>query len=113
MPYSITGKNAMLEALGVTHVSAHTGAPGATGVNEVTGSPYARQSITYSAAAAGAKDSSNLPEIPIPAGNTVTSIGYWSASTGGSFLAHSVITDEIFGSNGTLQVTDSDLSITD
>jgi hypothetical protein len=113
MPYSVTGKNVMLDALGVTHVSAHTGAPGASGANEISGGVYARQSISYSAAAAGSKDSSNLPEIPVPAGNTVTVIGYWSALTGGSFLAHSVITSESFGSDGTLQITDSDLNITD
>jgi hypothetical protein len=113
MPYSVIGKNIMLNALGVTHVSAHTGATGATGTNEVAGGSYARQSITYAGAAAGAKDSSTVPEVPIPAGNAVSVIGYWNASTGGDFLAYSNITEETFGSDGSLQITDSDLIIND
>lgn len=76
MPFTTAGKNQMLDNLGVTHVSAHTADPGDTGANEVSGGSYARQSITFGAAAAGALDSSNTPVIPIPAGTTVTHLGF-------------------------------------
>jgi len=70
MPYTVVGKNTMLTALGVTHVSAHTGDPGETGINEVTGGSYGRQSVTFTTASAGNLDSSNVPTIPIPEYNS-------------------------------------------
>lgn len=112
MPYTNNGKNTMLDALGVTHVSAHTADPGETGLNEVTGGTYARKSITFNPAASGNLDSSNVPVLDIPAGTTVTHLGYWNALSAGTLLASSNITDEIFASAGTLTITDADLSIT-
>jgi hypothetical protein len=111
MPYTVVGKNTMLDALGVAFVSAHTAAPGESGTSEVTGGTYARKSITFSAAAAGNLDSSNVPVLDIPAGTTVTHIGYWSAVTGGTFLASSDVTDETYSNAGTLTVTDADLDL--
>lgn len=111
MPYTTNGKNAMLDNLGVTHVSAHTADPGETGTNEVVGGTYARKSITFSAAAAGAIDSSNTPVLDIPAATTVTHIGYWTALSGGTFLGYSDITDETFSNAGTLTISDADLDL--
>lgn len=111
MPYTVTGKNTMLDALGVTHVSAHTADPGETGTSEVTGGTYARKSITFNAAASGNLDSSNAPVLDIPAGTTVTHIGYWDALTGGNFLGYSDITDETFNNAGTITITDADLDL--
>lgn len=111
MPYTNTGKNTMLDALGITHISAHTAAPGETGINEVTGGTYARQSLTFSAAAAGTKDSSNVPAIPIPAATTVTHLGYWDALTVGNFLGFTDIADETFTNAGTLTVSDVDIDL--
>lgn len=111
MPFTNAGKNQMLDNLGVTHVSAHTADPGDTGANEVSGGSYARQPITFGSAASGAIDSSNTPVIPIPAGVTVTHLGYWTALTGGECRATSDITDEAFGSAGNLTVSDADLDL--
>jgi len=114
MPYTVAGKNKMLDALGVTHVSAHTGAPDAAGSNEVDDSGvYERKAISFSSAALGLKDSSSQPGLPIPAGITVSHVGYWDSSTGGVFLGFSAITDETFGSAGTLTLNDVDLTLTD
>lgn len=54
MPFTPTGNNAMLDAIGITHVSLHSGFPGTGGANEISGgSPaYARGAITFGAAAA-------------------------------------------------------------
>lgn len=41
MSFVTTAKDSMLNALTITQISAHTGFPGATGANEVTGGTYA------------------------------------------------------------------------
>jgi len=111
MPYTTVGRNKMLDALGITHVSAHSADPGEAGTNEISGGSYARKSITFSAADAGALDSSNVPVLDIPAGAEVEYLGYWSAETGGVFLASSAITKETYANPGTLTVTDADLDL--
>ena len=115
MPLNNTAKNAMLDHLAslVSHVSLHTADPGGTGANEASGgSPaYARQSITWNAAAAGALDSSNQPVFDVPAG-TYTHVGFWSASTGGTNYGDADIADETFAGQGTYTVTDADVTIT-
>lgn len=45
------------------------------------------------------------------AGATVSFIGYWSAATGGTWLAYSDIADESYTNAGTLTVTDADLEL--
>ena len=57
-------------------VSLHT-AFSISGANEVTGGSYARQSITWNAAASGALDSSNAPSFSVPSGNTIRFIGFY------------------------------------
>jgi hypothetical protein len=86
--------DSMLDALlvpGTTYyLSLHTADPGTTGANEVTGGSYARQPITYGAAASGSKASSGshasqaFPGMPSESGNLWT--GVWTAATSGTFL---------------------------
>lgn len=75
--------NAMLDGSGLAgqldQVSLHT-AWSATGANEVTGGSYARQAITWNAAASGALDSSNAPSFSVPSGNTIRFIGFWETA---------------------------------
>ena len=122
MPFTPTAKNTMLDAIArgtaptvsITHVSLHTAAPGNTGANEVSGGGYARQAIAYNAAAAGTiDDSTNGATFSVPAGTTVTHVGYWDNDTGPTFLAWDDVTDETFAAAGTYTVTDSDLTIAD
>lgn len=61
----------------VTHVSMHTGDPGATGADEVTGGTYARVAKTYAAPTAGAGDIVSAAAFNIPSGNTVSHWGAW------------------------------------
>ena len=91
MPLSDAGRNAMLSGgLGntITHVSLHSGDPGTTGANELTGgSPaYARKAVTWNAAAAGVRDNAAQMDFDIPLGTTVFHVGYWTAITAGTFL---------------------------
>lgn len=119
MPYSTAAKNLMLNALRgtnpttpITHVSAHTASPGDNGANEVSGGSYARVAISFNAAASGSMDdSTNGAVLNIPAGTTVTHIGFWSASTAGTFLGYADVTDEAFAGAGTYTVTDADLDL--
>ncbi len=121
MPYSTAGKNLMLNALRgtnpttpITHVSLHTASPGDSGANEVSGgSPaYARVAIAFNAPSAGSMDdSTNGATFNVPAGTTVTHVGFWSASTSGTFLAYDDVTSESFGAQGTYTVTDADLDL--
>lgn len=76
-----TALNGMLDYLAgrMDQVSLHT-AFSLSGANEVTGGSYARQSITWNAAASGALNSSNAPAFSVPSGNTVRFVGYWSTA---------------------------------
>ena len=115
MPYSILGKNAMLNALGALAVfaSLHTADPGESGTNEVAGgSPaYIRKAITWNAAGSGTMDDSNVPVFDVPAGTTVAYVGFWSAETVGTFYGSADVTDEVFAAQGTYTLTDADLDL--
>ena len=102
----------MLDSLGVTHVSAHTADPGESGTNEVSGGSYTREAISFSAASGGNLDSSTQPQLNIPGTpTTVSHIGFWTASSGGTFLGYKAITSETFNNDGTLTITDADLDL--
>ena len=101
----------------ITHASLHTAYP-ASSANELTGgSPaYARKAVTWEAVAgteaAGSLDMTNAPVFDVPGGVTVAAVGFWSAVTGGTLMAHGDVTDEVFASQGQYTVNDGDLSIT-
>lgn len=79
MSLSAATKNAMLDNWGVNALSLHT-AYSASGANEVTGGSYTRETVTFSAANAGAKATSNQPVFDVPA-TTVRWIGKWATAT--------------------------------
>ncbi len=109
MPYAVIGKNYMLDQLGgvALYGSLHTANPGSTGASEITGgSPaYARKSLTWNAAANGAKTLSNTPTFDIPAGTTVAYFGLWSAASGGTYYGYITVTQEVYAAQGTYQAT--------
>jgi len=115
MAYSTLGKNAMLDALAglAVFVSLHEGDPGDSGANEISGgSPaYVRKAITWNPAAAGSIDSSNQPVLDVPAGKTVSYVGFWSAESGGVFYGAADVVDEVFGAQGTYTLIDADLDL--
>lgn len=51
-----------------------------TGANELSGGSYARQAITWSAAASRAKASSGTINVPTPAAATVAWLGIWNSA---------------------------------
>jgi len=81
------GKNEMLDALDIASLSLHTAFPGSTGANEVTGGSYAREAVTFGAAAAGVRALSAACDVDVPAGS-VAWAGLWAAD-GTTFQAYS------------------------
>jgi len=100
------GANRMLDGLtgGVAFVSLHTADPGASGTSEVSGgSPaYARKAITWTAASASATSNSAQIVFDVPTSTTIRYLGYWSASTSGTFYGSRILdTAQTFSSQGT------------
>lgn len=87
--FTTSARNSMLDALSPAYASLHTGFPGQTFANEVTGgSPaYARKTVTVGAAAAGVRTSSTAPVFDVPASTTVNWIAFGTAVTAGTELA--------------------------
>lgn len=116
MPLNETAKNFMLDQLGsnIAYISLHSGDPGSTGVNELSGgSPaYARKAVSWNAAASSNLDSNGTQVFDVPAGSTVAYIGYWSALTGGTFYGSGDVTDETYASQGVYTLSDSDIALT-
>ena len=92
MPFNTTALNLMLDALdegaasGITHIGiGGAGDPGSgtnyAGAAEASGGSYARQSVTWGAAASGVKANSNALTFNMPAGTWLYFL-LFSASTG-------------------------------
>lgn len=84
MPLNTTGRNAILTTGkgGITHIGALTD----INTTEVTGGSYARQAVTWAAAASGKSLNTGSISIPIPAGTTPQCVGFYDASTAGNLL---------------------------
>ncbi len=98
MGWTVAQKNrqADQDATVAAYVSMHTADPGSTGASEASGGSYARKAPTWGSAgdegALGASDQPAsdgvawaAPTFDLPAG-TFTHFGFWSASSGGTFL---------------------------
>lgn len=92
--------NVALDAVAgtITAVSLHTATPGGTGANEVSGSGYARQTPSFSAASSAAAGLAAPLTFSVPA-CTVTHVGVWAGS---AFRGSQPLTaSRTFGSPGT------------
>ncbi len=85
MTFPSTTKAAMLDGLTINKASLHTGFPGNTGVNEVTGGTpaYAQKAIVMNATSGGQRLLNAGVTFDVPA-CTVKWVGYWNS---GTFLA--------------------------
>lgn len=93
MPHTTTGRNNMLNAIGVTHASLHSGFPGNSGANEISGgSPaYARRAVTFGAAASGVRTQTGTATFDVPDATTVRFVAFWDALTGGNCVSYNPI----------------------
>ncbi|MFD0902324.1 phage tail fiber protein [Actinomadura sediminis] len=117
MAFTSAVKNAMLDLIDesggtvpISTISLHTADPGSAGTSEVVGGSYARQSVTWGAAASGVKSNSADLVFNVPAGTTVTHVGGWDGSTfrGGGALTAS----QAFATAGTYTIGAGDLDAT-
>jgi len=99
-----TQRNNLATAYGAaaTHGALYTTSPGATAGTEPTGS-YARQPLTWGAAAGGAVQATAT--FTVPAGATIVGQGVHTALTGGTYLDGGDVTSQNFATEGTTTVT--------
>lgn len=86
MSLTTTSRNQALDAISIDTMSLHSGFPGATGANELTGSGYVRVACTFNAASGGVRTVSAATNFTVGAGHTVRWAGLWA---GGVFKGYS------------------------
>ena len=109
------GKNLMLDGLagGVTFVSLHTADPSTNGANEVTGGTYTRESVGWASAASGSVSSNVQIVFDVPGSTTITHLGYWSASTAGTFYgSRQLDTQQTYATAGTYTIASGNITET-
>lgn len=121
MALTTVGKNKQADSINYDKVRVHTGAPGENGtanqVRDLTPTeisdgkmPYADQAISFAAAVDGSRDSNNVPELPIPSGETITHYSLWDGAD--CVDVGQVPTPELFGGFGFFRFTDVDTTTT-
>ena len=82
---------------------------------ELSGSGYARQSISFGAAASGTASNDAAVEFPAATGSwgTVSHFGLFDASTGGNLLIHGALTaSKVIETGDILKIAVGDMDIT-
>ena len=108
MPWTANAKEGMLGQVRgrIVQISLHNGAPGATGINEITGGGYVRAAVTTAdfTAASGSSFAlvANEPFVGT-ASQAVTAAGIWDGAT---FLGSGTITGDLaFNAEGDYLLT--------
>ena len=106
-------RNAAAPAIATTYISLHTGDPGETGANELTGGSYARQAGAFSVAAAGATSNTGDIDFTGMPSATLTHVGVWDATAAGNFLWGGALTaSKATNSGDTFRIATGDLDVT-
>lgn len=101
------GKHLMLDGFGtgVVFVSLHTADPGVSASAEVTGGAYTREASSWAAAASGSVSTDAQIVFDVPGSTTITHLGYWSASTSGTFYGSRALdTSQTYSTAGTYTI---------
>jgi hypothetical protein len=109
------GKDLLLEgfAVGVTFVSLHTADPNGSGSDEISASPYARKGVNWAAAGSGSMSSASTIVFDVPGTTTINHLGYWSASTSGTFYGSRILdTEQTYATPGTYTIAIGNLTET-
>lgn len=86
MSLTTSARNEALNGIGIDTMSLHSGFPGATGSNELTGSGYARVACAFNAASGGVRTVAAVTNFTVGSGHTVRWAGLW---LGGTFKGYS------------------------
>lgn len=109
------GKNLMLDGFGggVAFVSLHTADPGVSASAEVSGGAYTREAISWASATSGSVSTSASIIFDVPGSTTITHLGYWSASTSGTFYGSRPLdVDQTYATAGTYTITTGNITET-
>jgi hypothetical protein len=109
----VAGENLMLAGFTASalYVSLHTADPSTNGANEVTGGSYTRESAAWGSPSNGAVTNGSSIVFDVPGSTTITHIGYWSASTSGTFYGSRALdTSQTFATAGTYTISGGNLS---
>lgn len=97
------------------YLALYTAAPSdAGGGTQVSGGGYARQAITFGAAASGAIANTSAVSFTASGANfgTITHVGIFDASSAGNLLAWKAITSVVVNDGGTLTFPIGDIDVT-
>jgi hypothetical protein len=85
-------------------MSLHNGNPGTNGANEISGGGYARQACTFTSDGDGDL-TLDAESFTATASQAVTHVGFWSASSGGTFRGGFALSgDAAFSTSGEYNV---------
>jgi hypothetical protein len=107
------GKNLLLDGFagGVSFVSLHTADPSTGGTNEVSGGAYTREAVSWASAASASVSTSASIVFDVPGSTTITHLGYWSASTAGTFYGSRALdTSQTFATAGTYTIATGNIT---
>jgi hypothetical protein len=108
--WQTSGKVVVLTAFenAAKYISLHTGDPGTTGANELTGGTpaYGAVATAWTAPTVDTAALSNQPTFNVPAGVTITHMAYRDAATGGNVLVSRQLPNaETYAGQGTYTLT--------
>jgi len=84
----------------IATVSLHSADPGDTGLNELSGGSYARQSVTFDPATGGDAFVNNSPTFDVPPDGTVAWLGFWDGAGTPEFKVGVQVVTETYSENG-------------
>jgi hypothetical protein len=112
MAFGTAEANSIIDAWSGHYVSLHTGDPGSTGANEVTGGTYTRQQVTLSAAANKASSNSGILNFTLMPAVTVTHVGIWTLQANGAFeIGGALSVQKVTNAGDTFQLPIGDLDV--
>lgn len=81
MTLVVAARNAAMDAVTIDTMSLHSGFPGETGANELTGGGYAQQTTSFNASSGGVRTLATAETFTVGPGHVVRWIGLWIGAT--------------------------------
>jgi hypothetical protein len=105
MTLVVSARNAAMDAVTIDTMSLHSGFPGATGANELSGAGYARQATSFNASSGGVRTLATAETFTVGAGHTVRWVGIWVGTTFRGYSPNGGSPQEFIVATGTDVVT--------
>lgn len=112
MALSTAAKNVMLDGLGavITHIGLANG-----GTELASGGDYARQAVAWDSASNGVLEMTGTETFPVDGGSTVNRVILRTSGTigAGTDYGFAALTEEVFGGDGTYELTALTITLSD